>query len=308
MLFRSGNDNEKIEKLVEMLEQELSARKYAFSAEGVGSIETYREVSGNSLPYIALVVDNFHAVLTAYPDLDEFFLKLTREGGNLGIFLIATSGTVTGMGFKIAQNIKQSFALQMIDRSDYITVVGRTDGLEPEKKQGRGLSKIGNVYEFQTALGVKATSEGEKIKQLRSTCAELSDSWDGSVPKGIPVMPDIVTQTDMKCNAETIEIGLNTGSIMPEKIDFVESWFMAVSGMPKSGKTNMLSVMLNGLLCDPETKITIYEPRDKAFVSMADRVNHITVAAEFDEFMASMIPVLQDRKKRFADEIGRAHV
>jgi len=297
----NGNDGEKIEKLAEMLEQELSARKYAFSSEGIGSIETYREVTGISLPYIALVVDNFHAVLSLYPDLDEFFLQLTREGGSLGIYLIATCGSATGMGFKIAQNIKQSFALQMIDRSDYISIVGRNEGIEPEKTPGRGLCRSGGIHEFQTALAVNAATEGEKIRQLRALCADLGNAWKGAVPKGIPIMPDIVLQTDMNCNDETVEIGLDCASIMPVQMDFAECWHMAISGMPKSGKTNILRLLLNGLLTDESAQITVYEPRDKAFASLGSRINHITGATEFDSFMESMIPILQDRKKRHSE-------
>ena len=297
----NGNDTEKIEKLAEMIEGELIARKYAFSAEGVGNIETYRDVTNKKLPYIALIVDGFHGVQGSFPDLyDEFFLKLVREGGSLGIFLIATCNTSTGMGFKISGNIKHNFALQMIDRSDYMSIVGRTNGLEPDKKPGRGLCKSTNVYEYQTALAVDAVSEGERIKKLRELCVSLSNGWTGYVPRVIPIMPDIITQTDLKCNADIVEIGLGYKTIAPVQIEFARTWYMAISGTPKSGKTNMLHLMLNGFLVSSDIEIVVYEPRDKSFISLADRIKHINAADDFDAFMASMIPILQDRKKRYS--------
>ena len=291
----NGNENEKIEKLVALFDKELSVRKYAFAAEGVGSIETYREVSGKNLPYMALIVDNFNSVFASYPDLDEFFLRFVKDGGSLGMYLVATSGTINGMGFKIAQYIKQSLALQMIDKSDYITIVGRTEGLEPAKVQGRGLVKEGVPHEYQTALAVKAVSEGEKIKQLRAICGDMNNAWDGAIPAGIPVMPEIITQMDMKSTKEQVEIGLSSEAIKPVQITFKRAWYMMISGMPKCGKSNALRLLLNGLLQDAAAKITVYEPRGKNFIHLEGRIDRIAKPEEFDAFMAELVSTLKER-------------
>jgi len=278
-----------------LFDKELTTRKYNFAAEGVGSIETYREVSGKNLPYMALIVDNFNSVFASYPDLDEFFLRFVKDGGSLGMYLVATSGTINGMGFKIAQYIKQSLALQMIDKSDYITIVGRTEGLEPAKVQGRGLVKESVPHEYQTALAVKAVSEGEKIKQLRAICNDMNNAWSGAVPAGIPVMPEIITQIDLKSTKEQVEIGLSSEAIKPVQITFGKAWYMLISGMPKCGKSNVLRLLLNGLLQDVNVKITIYEPRGKNFVHLEDRIDRITKPDAFDAFMEALVAILKER-------------
>jgi S-DNA-T family DNA segregation ATPase FtsK/SpoIIIE len=291
---------EKIYKLLSMLRQELSDRGMAFAAEDVGNIETYRKVSGKNLPYIALVVDNFSAIQATFPDLlDDFFLGYVRDGGGLGMFLVASSGTVSGMGFKTAQYINQSLALQMNDKSDYISIVGRTEGLTPAKVQGRGLLRAGIPREYQTALAIKTATEQELRERLPAMCAEMSSAWGGAVPAGIPVMPEIVAQSDLRRTKDLVGIGLNTDSIQPVEVAFESAWFMVISGMPKCGKSNMLRLLLTGLLQDAENKVTVYEPRDAVFQRYEGKINRITAPEDFDAFMDSLIETLKERKAAF---------
>jgi len=294
----NGNENEKIEKLVSMLDQELNFRKNAFSLEGVGSVEVYREVIGKDMPYIVLVIDNFNSVFASYPNLDDFFLKFVKEGSSLGLYLVATSGTINGMGFRISQYIKQSLALQMIDKADYISIVGRTEGLEPIKTPGRGLVKGTAPSEYQTAFAVKADSGGQKIKILKSLCSEMSEAWNGVVPAGIPVMPEIVMQTEMKVSKDQIEIGLDVNTVAPIKIAFKNTWHMLVTGLPKCGKSNMLLLLLNGLIEDPNAEIIVYEPKNKNFTHLEGRIRRFTDSENFDAFMESIVPELQERKRQ----------
>ena len=295
----NGDESEKIMKLVSLFDKELLARKQRFAKEGVGNIETYREVSGESLPYMALVVDNFNSMLAAYSDLDEFFQKFVRDGGSLGIYLVATSGTINGMGFRIAQYIKQSLALQMIDKSDYISIVGRTEGLEPAKLQGRGLVKDTCPHEYQTALAVKTGSEAEKIKQLREICSAMNDAWDGDVPSGIPIMPEIVRQQDLKSSKERTAIGLSSDDIKEVYIDYEEDWHLLISGTAKSGKSNMFKLIVHGLLKEENAKIVVYETRDNNFSDYGDKLTIIKKADEFDRFMDESVKVLQERKDEY---------
>ena len=48
---------------------------------------------GRALPYLVLLVDNFAPVFPMYPKLENFFIRLGREGGSYGICMVATCGT-----------------------------------------------------------------------------------------------------------------------------------------------------------------------------------------------------------------------
>ena len=69
------------------------------------------------------------------------------------------------MSCKIINNIKNNISLQLKDKSEYSAVVGKTDGLEPENNEGRGLIR-GTPFalEFQTALPVVGQDDNEVLK------------------------------------------------------------------------------------------------------------------------------------------------
>ena len=126
-----------------------------------------------------LIVDNFAPVLSLYPDLEDFFITLTQQGGNYGIYVAITVNSAMNIGYKISQNVKNAIALQMTDRSDYAAIVGNTNGLEPEKAPGRGLAKCESIVEFQTALPANGNSDSERVAAIRALAEEMRSSWPG---------------------------------------------------------------------------------------------------------------------------------
>ena len=54
--------------------------------------------------------------------------------------------------------------LQMNDNTDYSGILGNVNGVYPARIKGRGIIKLDNVYEFQTAHSVEAEDESEKIR------------------------------------------------------------------------------------------------------------------------------------------------
>ena len=117
-----GDDDERINKLAQMLLDELERRKKRIAELGLVSIQSYKEATGEPLPFILLLLDNFAPVLDMYPDLDTFFQTLVRDGASCGIYLVATANTQSALSYRISQNIKFSIALRMPDKSDYAQI------------------------------------------------------------------------------------------------------------------------------------------------------------------------------------------
>ena len=101
----NDNDEEKIYKLVNMLKKEIDTRKRNFAMNGIINIKIYEQTTGEKLPFILLLIDNFNALFSIYPDLDEFFIKLSREGAAYGIYMIGTVSGISGVSYKIINNI-----------------------------------------------------------------------------------------------------------------------------------------------------------------------------------------------------------
>ena len=86
-------EEEKVQKLGEMLQQEMISRKRMFLAEGVSSLAGYREIHGKGLPAMVIVIDNLVPIFEAYPDLEPLLITLAGQGASYGMYLMYTSGS-----------------------------------------------------------------------------------------------------------------------------------------------------------------------------------------------------------------------
>ncbi|MDR2357147.1 MAG: type VII secretion protein EssC [Oscillospiraceae bacterium] len=235
-----GGEEEKITSLARLLLNILQERRQGFITYGVNSIKAYAKAAGKPVPCVVLLLDDFAPVLEQYPELESFFMTLARSGSGYGMYLIATASTISGMPYRIRQNIKQNIALQMIDKTDYLEIVGRAPGLELDKVLGRGLIKGKPPLEFQTAYAVARGAEFPEI--ALSLGRKMSAAWAGARAPTIPVMPDIVTRSDFSDIPEgAAPLGLTADL---EQVFFGGANKTAlVSGSERSGKTNALKAL-----------------------------------------------------------------
>lgn len=247
------DEEEKLNKLFKYLIKEMDVRKDLFSDKGVSSLSAYRDSCEEELPAIVVIIDNFSAFSEIYPEYDDYLIQISREGGNLGIHIVLTCSSTSSIRYKLSSNFKLAVALQMSDKADYSTIVGKTHGLEPSPVNGRGLIKATPPLEFQTALPVEGESEVERTIKLKSTISAVSKSWTGPEAKPIPVMPEIVYYKDIITRNEVkktlarkpacIPLGIEENEMEPSFIDLLETPHLLVSGDIQSGKTTFLQAL-----------------------------------------------------------------
>ncbi len=236
-----GNESEKIHNLGRMLSDSLNSRKLLFAKAGAGNLAVYRKASGQKLPAILVIVDNFAPVREMYPQAEEMFARLSREGGSFGIFLAVTVSSASGsIGYNLTQNFKQALALRMTEDADYREITGDTQGLVPAKVPGRGLVRGIRPLEFQTALAVSVKQDISYVSELKACCQKIADGWKGALPKEIPVMPDIVLFRHIRdVPPGRLVLGLSEGEIAPVTLS-MDYPLVLISGTQGSGKTAML--------------------------------------------------------------------
>ena len=293
----NDNDEEKIYKLVNMLKKEIDTRKRNFAMNGIINIKIYEQTTGEKLPFILILIDNFNALFSIYPDLDEFFIKLSREGAAYGIYMIGTVSGISGVSYKIINNIKNNISLQLKDKSEYSAVVGKTDGLEPENNEGRGLIR-GTPFalEFQTALPVVGQDDNEVLKNIKSEVSILCENNKDGSAKPIPVMPDVISYNSIMSN--DIVLGLSTETIEPVTVDIKKSpHCILISGEKKSGSSNILNVILKQFVDKANAKLILYDSGRQTLSTLA-RISekYIESAVELDEYIEKLAEKLNLRK------------
>ncbi len=185
------DEEEKVEKLVRLLESESRKRKKLLSKYGVATLDMYEKASGETLPHIVLAIDNYDAVREAdfVEPFERAITQLAREGGSIGIHLVITGSRQNVLRLPLLSNIKTQISLYLIDDLETRGIVGRTS-LETEEIYGRGLVKLEEPVAFQTALPVKGEDTLRVIEGIQQEAKAMSAFWDGDIPEPIPMMPE----------------------------------------------------------------------------------------------------------------------
>lgn len=212
-------DEEKTINFIKMLYQEIEKRKSLFSDYG-GDYEGYCKYSGNTIPNIVVLLNNYSGFAEQFENLQEDFTLLTRDGVKYGIYFAVTAGSTNAVRYKTQQNFKTMLTMQLNDATDYSVVVGKTDGLIPSKYKGRGLVALDRVYEFQTAYCANVPDYQEF---LRLYCSELK-ARSVSAARPIPVLPDVVDLQYVRFavgGLKNIPVGVNKKTLEISAINLV---------------------------------------------------------------------------------------
>lgn len=177
----TSSDEEKTVNFFKMLHREIEDRRSRFADYG-GDYTGYCRRGEEPVPNIVVVLNNYSAFAEQHEALLEEFAVLTRDATKYGIFFVITTSSVNAVRYKIQQNFKTVMTMQLNDASDYVMVVGRTEGLVPAKYKGRGLVVLDRLYEFQTAYCTKAEDVGDAVRRFCESMAAASDKRAAGVP------------------------------------------------------------------------------------------------------------------------------
>jgi len=221
-------EEEKIANLFKMIDGELERRKKLF-VDYNGDYQNYVARSGHTLPYILLFINNYDVFQDAF-DYEDVINKITRECAKYGIIFIASINTTNGMRYKLRQNFHSDITLQFNDQDDYSSIIGNTRKLYPSEIYGRGLVKLDNIYEFQTAHVFKEEEFLDKIKLLADT---LKSKYNIKAPK-VPVVPEVVYIDDVITpivDISRMPVGINKDTIAPEIFNFKDNYATLISSI-----------------------------------------------------------------------------
>ena len=289
----NDNEPERLKKLVLLLSDILQERKEKFFRASVGNITAYRDSTGEKLPDVFLIVDNFGAMIKMYPDLDSFFITLTGRGANYGIYMIATATATNAVPMRISQNIRNALALQMIDKSDYTYTVGKVSSELPAI-MGRGYAKGNPPLEFQTALPAPGADDKAVSDNIQKIAAVMRSAWDGKLPDMIPELPEMIPYGSIKTNG--IAFGLSVDKVQPVVYDYTKQHYLLISGTGESGKSNLLQVAAKQMKEKLGGKLYVFNIKREGLNEIRDAADEWLVsAAEIDTFIEGICPELQRR-------------
>ena len=252
-------DTEKIENLFKLLKTSINMRKKLFLNYN-GNYEFYCKNSGKTLPTIICIINNYEAFLETYPNYEEEIIKLTREGVKYGIIFVFTVSTTNAIRYKLRQNFKQEICLQLNDALDYNVILGNVNKLYPNKLYGRGLIKLDNVYEFQTA---HPYFREETLEQIQKLCLNIKNNSKFSAVK-IPILPKKIGLEEVKekiSNLNSVPIGIEKNYLKTSLYDFKKNCVNLVTSRNDENFENFIPTFVNVLLNIPNLHTIVFDAK-----------------------------------------------
>ena len=281
--FILPNEEDKINNIFKLLDEELERRKKLFTNYN-GDYQGYIARSGKTVPYILIFINNYDVFQDSF-DLEEIINKISRESSKYGIILIPAINTTSGMRYKLRQNFKSDIALQFNDQDDYSAIIGNTKKLYPAEIYGRGLVKLDNIYEFQTA---HIFNDEELNTELDKVIELLNDKYSVKAPK-IPVVPDEVLIKDVILNLKDLSrvpVGVNKETISSEIYNFKDNFVTLISDNEDSASRNDFTRSITKLISKLSNNNLVLLDADKKLESNYENVSY--VINNFDEVISKI--------------------
>ena len=193
------DQTEKISKFVRIMEKELNRRKKLLADYGVGTLDLYRQASGQEEPAIVILLDSYEAFKEEdyEAELFKLLVRISREGLSIGVHLLVTAGRQTNLRAQLYSNFKHQLSLPQNEAGEVRAIVGSTPlAMTMEDIKGRALMKREEVDVIQLALPVYGANDTQVLNNLRQAVASLQEAWTGQRPSAIPMVPEELTMEE----------------------------------------------------------------------------------------------------------------
>src|SRR5205823_2595250 len=147
------------------LAAELRRREELLAAAGVPDIDGYRPATGERLPRLVIVVDEYAAVLAEAPDFAAALAGVGARGRDLGVHVILATGRPGDLAADLRAALDLRICLPVSTAADSIAVLGVPDA---------ALTPAGDpdLAYVRTARGDLATLRTARVSQPHSRTAD----------------------------------------------------------------------------------------------------------------------------------------
>ena len=302
------DQTEKISKFVRIMERELNRRKKLLADYGVGTLELYRQASGQEEPAIVILLDSYEAFKEeAYEaELFKLLVRISREGLSIGVHLLVTAGRQTNLRAQLYSNFKHQLSLPQNEAGEVRAIVGSTPlAMTMEDIKGRALMKREEVDVIQLALPVYGANDTQVLNNLRQAVASLQEAWTGQRPSAIPMVPEELTEKDFYSRASVqtayenglVPLGLDLETVEPV------TWNLAKGNLLYlTDKEEQMTALVKHI-AKGKQKVIVLAPKYHSLPEMEG----VTIISNSEDYL-SAIASIEKRINERLEQNEREHV
>lgn len=321
-------DRDRLERLLELLTEEIATRQERLASAGSGSLAEHRSRFAESIPYAIVLLDGYETFHDTYLEVEAGrFLQevdqILRDGPAVGVFtVLATDGT--GITSHDLGSVAARLILRQADRATYAVYDLDPRAVPSHMPPGRALWMPGG-HETQVALLGPDPAGAAQNSALGALAAELDSVPPDERPRPVVPMPSEVRLSDIgpilherrsSGGDLTVTLGVGGAELRPISVDLLGCGpTFLIAGPRSSGRTTALATVLESLRpVGDERRTVVLAPRPSLLRRLAEddavrrpeRIEvHPTVeafAAESDRLLASSgLNLLVDDAERFLE-------
>lgn len=245
----SGDDPERVIRLLRMLRGIMDDRGQRYSAANAGSIGDYRRSAGApNEKRILLLVDNFPAFRDAFEigggrsAWYNVFQQLLGEGRQLGIHVALTADRPGSVPTSVSATIQRRVVHRLADEGQYVLLDIPNDVLGPTSFPGRA---IVDGLETQVAIVGGNANVAEQSKALAALAEAIDRTGRGAaVPIG-SLAPEIPADSVPSTVGGQPVLGISDDTLQP--VGFEPRGPLLLAGPPASGRTSALAWLIRSM-------------------------------------------------------------
>ncbi|MDF2510106.1 MAG: hypothetical protein K0Q52_3965, partial [Microbacterium sp.] len=164
----SGDDAERVQRVLRSLARVLDDRGKRFSAANASSLTEYREITGKAEARIVLLIDGFPQFrgewesTTARMPFYQTFMRILGEGRPLGVHVVASADRSGSVPTAVSANVSRRVVLRLSDESGYAMLNAPKDVLDERSAPGRAIID-GRETQIATLGGTPNVAEQTKL-------------------------------------------------------------------------------------------------------------------------------------------------
>ncbi|HOZ58033.1 MAG TPA: FtsK/SpoIIIE domain-containing protein [Nakamurella multipartita] len=250
----SGDDGERVVRLIGYLRELVEERAVRFAAARAGSITEYRQLTGqHDEARVLVLLDGLAAFRAEY----EFagrqnhftaFTQIAADGRQVGVHLVVSADRPATVPSALGSTIQRRVVLRLADEADYLMLDTGTDVLDASSPPGRGVldgndlqvavfggaanvaAQAKAIDQLALTLRARGAVTAPPIRRLPETvrAAEVVAVGGAGAPEGSPA-------------GERVMIGMADDTLGPVSIEAGGVFLLA--GPPGSGRTTSLGAL-----------------------------------------------------------------
>ncbi|WP_291055919.1 FtsK/SpoIIIE domain-containing protein [Herbiconiux sp.] len=263
----SGDDEERVIRLLRMLRDLVDDRSIRYSAVRAGSIGEYRTIaSAPQEPRILVLVDGIGAFREQY----EFgghsawfttFSQIATDGRQVGVHIVIAGDRPNSVPASLGSTIQRRLVLRMANIDDYSLVNAPKDTLSPTSPPGRGVMEGNEVQIAVLGADANVAVQAREIAKL----AEAMTRQGVSRAEPIRTLADAIPLGDLPSTVSAggvplPVVGVRDDSLAP--LGIAPRGALLVAGSAGSGRSTALATLATALRrADPGIRLVHISPR-----------------------------------------------